>query len=48
MPSIQLISNETFSFWCIKDSSLPEGTVNINSKFAQHLKLKSGSNVKYL
>ena len=48
MPSIELVSDEAFSFWCIKDISLPEGIVNINSKFAENLKLKSGTNVKYL
>lgn len=47
MPSMQLVSDEILSFWCIKDISLTDGIVAINSKFAEYLKLKSGTDVKY-
>lgn len=44
-PLIQLNSSKNFTFWCIKDSSLPDGIVHINSKFAEFMDLKS-DNVK--
>lgn len=43
---IQLNSDKCFTFWCIKDPSLPDGIVNINSKFAEKLGLESGKTVK--
>lgn len=46
VPLIQLTSDKTFSFWCVQDSSLPEGIVNVNPKFAEIIDLKSGASVK--
>lgn len=46
-PLIQLNSSEKFTFWCIKDMSLPDGIVHINSKFAEYMGLKADNCVKY-
>lgn len=47
-PLIQLNLDENLVFWCVKDLSIQDNTVHLNSKMAEHLGLKNDSYVSYI
>lgn len=44
-PLAQLTCNNSFTFWCIKDSSLRGNVVLLNLSFAEQIGFKSGTEV---
>lgn len=45
VPLVQLTLKDNFIFWCVKDHSLSDEIVSLNSEFAKRLGIKTGEKV---